>query len=356
MNTGPRNQHAIVRPSWLETRLEEVIDPNQIIVDAHHHLYDRPGLRYLLDEMLADVSTGHNVRTTVYVQARSMLRKTGPEQWKTLGETEFANGIAAMSASGSYGQARLCQGIVGAVDLHLGARVREVLQAHISAAGGACIEGGRFRGIRQSVAWDIDTSLLNPAYRVSEDMLANRGFREGFAQLAPLGLSFDAWLFFHQISQLTLLAREYPDTSIVLNHCGGILGSGRYKGCSDEVYQHWSSSLRELAKEPNVMIKLGGLGMRMCGMSFDNDPRAPSSQQLAERWRPWLETCIEYFGPERCMFESNFPVDKGNHSYLVGWNAMKRVVNGASSSEKDDLFWRSASRFYRIPPDSITNP
>jgi L-fuconolactonase len=341
--------HNAVRPAWLATRSEEPIDPAQPIVDAHHHLYDRPGSRYLLDDMLPDLRCGHDVRATVFVQARAMHRVDGPEVLRSIGETEFANGVAAMSASGNYGATRVCAGIVGLADLRLGDAVRPVLEAHVAAAGGPASQGGRFRGIRQPATWDVDASLLNPAYATSEDMLATREFRAGFAHLAPLNLTFDAWLFFHQIPRLTALARAFPTTPIVLDHCGGILGTGQYAGRRDDVFQQWKAALLDLAACPNVMVKLGGLGMRMSGFGFHIRECAPSSIDLADAWRPWIETCIEAFGAARCMFESNFPVDKGNHSYGVGWNAAKRLCSGASAEEKADLFWRSATRFYRLP-------
>lgn len=347
MTTPSHSQHAAIRPEWLSTRSEEVIDPRQVIVDAHHHLYDRPGIRYLQDDMLADLGGGHDVRATVFVQARAMYRARGPEAFKPVGETEFANGVAAMSASGQYGATQLCAGIVGAADLMLGAAVQPVLEAHIAAAP------ARFRGIRHMVAWDADSSLLNPAYEVSEDMMASSQFLAGFRCLAPLNLSFDAWLYFHQLPRLGKLARKFPDTSIVLDHCGGILGIGPYAGAGDEVFRRWKSGMRDLAACPNVRVKLGGLGMRISGFGFDTLERPASSEQLARCWRPWMETAIELFGAGRCMFESNFPVDKGAFSYGVGWNAMKRISAGASQDEKDALFWRSAARVYRLDPADL---
>jgi predicted TIM-barrel fold metal-dependent hydrolase len=344
--SAPHHLDAI-RPDWLAAQQEEPLDPAQPIIDAHHHLYDRPGTRYLLEDMLGDLRCGHDVRATVFVQARAMLRAGGPEAMKPIGETEFANGVAAMCASGAYGDVRVCAGIVGAADLRLGDAVRPVLESHIDAAG------HRFRGIRHIAAWDPDPALLNPAYPTTEDLLAAPEFRAGFAHLAPLGLGFDAWLFFHQIPRLTALARGFPQTPIVLDHCGGILGIGRYADRRDEVFGEWSAALRELATCPNVMVKLGGLGMRLSGIGFEARDHAPSSAELADAWRPWFERCIEVFGTARCMFESNFPVDKVSYGYAVGWNAMKRVVAGASADEKADMFWRSATRFYRLPtPDT----
>ena len=343
-----QRSHIAIRPDWLATRHEEAIDSDRPIVDAHHHLFDRPGWRYLLDDLLADVRSGHDVRATVCVQSRAMLRADGPEAMKPVGETEFANGVAAMSASGAYGDVRICAGIVGYADLRLGAAVRPVLEAHIAAAGGSAGQSGRFRGIRHIVVWDADPAMMNPAYPSTEDMLDSADFRAGFAELAPLGLSFDAWLLFHQIPRLTRLARTFPGTQIVLDHCGGVALTGPYAGRRDEIFSTWSNALKELATCPNVMVKLGGLGSRLSGFGFEDRPQAPSSAELADAWRPWMQTAIETFGPDRCMFESNFPMDKGSYSWVVGWNAMKRIAADLSTEEKDDLFWRSATRFYRL--------
>jgi L-fuconolactonase len=346
--SGHSGLHSKIRPEWLASRAEEPLEPGQPIIDAHHHLYDRSGTRYLLDEFAADICSGHNVRATVLVQARAMYRADGPEELKPVGETEFANAVAEQCASGGYGNLQVCAGIVGFADLTLGVAVRQVLEAHIAAGG------GRFRGIRQGAAWDPDPVLLNPAYAVRDDMLDKQDFRAGFALLAEYGLSFDAWLFFHQIPRLTALARAFPGTPIVLDHCGGILGLRGYAGRRDEVFRQWKTALLELAACPNVTVKLGGLGMKMCGFGFEAGERAPSSVELAEAWRPWIETVVAAFGSGRCMVESNFPVDKGGYSYAVLWNAMKRLFAGASDGERADVFWRTAARFYRLQIEGLS--
>jgi L-fuconolactonase len=345
--------HNMVRPDWLAATVEAALEPEQLVVDAHHHLYDRPGARYLLEEHLADLYSGHDVRATVLVQARAMYRTDGPPESQPLGETEFANGVAAMSASGGYGPARVCAGIVGYADLRHGDAVRPLLERHLAAAGGPAGEGGRFCGVRHSLTWDSDSSLLNHAYPLSEDMMEAPAFRAAFAHLAPLHLSFDAWLFFHQLPRLAALAQAFESTPIVLDHCGGILGVAGYAGRTGEVFVQWRSGLQQLARCPNVMVKLSGLGMRFGGFGFEDGEQAPSSQQLADAWRPWIETCIETFGPERCMFGSNFPVDKASYAYAIGLNALKRIVAGASPAEKDHIFWRSAQRFYRLHTPSL---
>jgi L-fuconolactonase len=228
-------------------------------------------------------------------------------------------------------------------DLRLGSAVRPVLEAHLQAGA------GRVRGIRQGLAWDSDPTLVNAAYGVTEDMSESDAFRAGFAQLAELGLSFDAWLLFHQIPRLTALARAFPQVPIVLNHCGGVLGSGRFHRRRDGVYPQWRSALRELATQQNVMVKLSGLGMRLSGFGFEALAQAPSSADLAAAWRPWMETCLESFGAARCMFGSNFPVDKGSYGYGVGLNAVQRILAGASAEEQADVLGRTAARFYCIP-------
>ena len=347
MNSSPT--HIPVRPEWLATTQEEALDPGLPVVDSHHHLYDRPDTRYLLDDILRDLGAGHDVRATIFVQARAMLRADGPAIERPIGETEFANGIAAMSASGQYGPTRLCAGIVGYADLMLGDAIRPVLEQHIAVAGGAAAGGGRFRGVRQPLTWDPDASLMNPVYPLDEHMTDSAGFRAGFAQLAPLQLSFEAWVFFHQLSRVAALAHAFPDTRIVVNHCGGVLGIASYKGRRDEVFQTWRSGLARLARCPNVMIKLSGLGMRLGGFGFESAPQAPSSTTLAAAWRPWIQTCLETFGAARCMYGSNFPVDKGSYAHGVGLNALKRLTQEASPTERDDIFWRSASDFYRLP-------
>ncbi len=331
-----------VRMDWLERTVEATLEPERPIVDPHHHLWERPDWVYMLDDLLVDINTGHNIVATVFVQCRSMHRAGGPEEFRPVGETEFVNGVAAMSASGGYGPAKICAGIVGHADLRLGARVQEVLEAHLRAGG------GRFRGIRHITAYDADPSLMNPAYSPPPGLLADATFREGFSRLAPLGLSFDAWLYHPQIDELTALAQSSPETRIVLDHVGGPLAIGAYAGKRDEVFPVWAASIRKLAQCPNVFVKLGGMGMRINGYDFHEQADPPSSETLAAAWKPYIDTCIEAFTPARCMFESNFPVDKGSYGYGVFWNACKRLASGASESEKTDLFAGAAARFYRI--------
>jgi L-fuconolactonase len=282
------------------------------------------------------------VVATVFVECRAFYKADGPAELRSLGETEFVNGVAAMSASGVYGDLRACAGIVGNVDLLLGDRAKGVLEKHLAAGG------GRFRGIRNSASWDADPDVLGPLNRLEAGFYLRDDFRAGFRHLAPMGLSFDAWLLEPQLPELIDLVRAFPDTTVVLDHVGTPLGRGRYTGRREERFPTWKANIQELARSPNVNVKLGGLAMAFCNFpSFLQEPRAPSSE-LADQWRPYIETCIEAFGPERCMFESNFPVDMGSCSYATLWNAFKHLAKGASAAEKTALFSGTASRVYKL--------
>jgi L-fuconolactonase len=335
--------HLAVRPDWLDRRREEIIEPDLPIVDPHHHLVDRSETgRYLLPELLADIAADHNITATVYLEWLSMYRAQGTAELRPVGEIEFANGVAAMAASGTYGNTRVCAGIVGYADLTLGAPVETVLEAMIAAGG------GRFRGIRFITASHPDQAAWGSAIIRPAGLLMAPKVREGFARLAPLGLSFDAWMYHTQLGELVDLARAFPATPIVLDHVGGAIGLGPYAGRRDEVFAEWSRRIRELALCPNVHIKLGGLGMRMFGFSHHMGELPPSSEELAAAWRPYIETCIAAFGSERAMFESNFPVDKGSCSYAALWNAFKRIAAGYSAAEKTALFAGTAGNFYKL--------
>jgi L-fuconolactonase len=331
-----------IRRDWLDRRKEPILEPALPIVDPHHHLWQRPAWRYLLDDLLLDTGSGHNIVATVYMEARSMYRDQGPEDMRPVGETEFANGIAAMCGSGICGKTRACAGIVGHADLTLGSRVEPVLSALMRAGS------ERFRGIRHGVSWDADPSIVNPASPVRPGLLANKTFRDGVAVLNRLGLSYDVSLYHPQINELADLASAFPDLRIVANHVGGVLGIGAYRGKRDEVFPRWQASIKALAARPNVYVKLGGLGQGYTGLGFNDDAEPPSSEMVAARFRPYIQTCIEAFGPSRSMFESNFPVDKISYSYAVFWNACKLMAKGASSTEKADLFAGSAARCYRL--------
>jgi predicted TIM-barrel fold metal-dependent hydrolase len=344
---------------WLALTDELPLDPNLPICDPHHHLWDWSTLpaadllpvvrvmpRYLLDEILADVGAGHNVVSTVFLECGAMYKKDGPASLRPVGETEFVNGIAAMSASGLYGTTRIAAGIVGTADLRLGAAVGAVLDAQIAAGG------GRFRGIRHSAAFDPDPAM--PKFRTNPpaQLYLRDDFRQGFAELAPRQLTFDAWCYHPQIPEVTALARAFPETTIVLNHVGGPLGIGAYAGKTDEVYAAWRASIAELATCPNVVVKLGGINMVINGFGWHERSRPPSSQELCDATRHFYEFAIERFGADRCMFESNFPVDLVSCSYTVLWNAFQRLTANASATEKALLFHDTAARVYQLAAPS----
>ena len=328
----------------LAAAAEPAIEPDLPIIDPHHHLWDFPKHRYLLEELLADTGSGHNVEQTVFIECAAFYRPDVGKPMRVVGEVEFVNGIAAMAASGRYGSTKVAAGIVGMADLTLGAAVEDVLTAQVQAGG------GRFKGIRHAAGWEDKTSEIhishtNPPRHLYRD---HKTFREGLAVLGKMGLSFEAWLYHPQLDDLIDLARSFPDQPIVLNHVGGPLGLGWYRERQPEEFDSWRRSILELAKCDNVSMKLGGLGMKLNGFGFETRDAAPSSDELAAAWRPFIETCIEAYGADRCMFESNFPVDKISGSYGNYWNAFKKLAAGSSADEKAALFKGTAERFYRL--------
>ncbi len=335
---------------WLALTVEEALEPDLPICDPHHHLWDFHTTyiapRYLLDEILVDLNSGHNIVSTVFIECGAMFKAEGPEAMRPVGETEFVNGIAAMSASGLYGPTRVAAGIVGTANLRLGDAVAEVLEAQIEAGG------GRFRGIRLGATWDASEEVPNHRTQPPEGLLLRSDFRAGFAHLAPRDLTFEVWCYHHQIPEATDLARAFPETTIILDHFGGPIGIGPYAGRADEVLAQWRGNIDALADCPNVVAKLGGINMVVNGFGWHEQPRPPTSQELLDATRHYYEYTLEQFGVERCMFESNFPVDKESCSYTVLWNTFKRLTSGYSADEKAQLFHDTAARVYRINPPS----
>lgn len=330
--------------AWLALTIEEPVDPDLAICDPHHHLWDRPDSRYLLHELLEDTGDGHLITETVFIECNSMYRKNGPENFSPVGETEFVQGIAAQSASGGYGDTKVAAGIVGYADLNLGDQVTGVLESHIAASR------NRFRGIRNSSCWDENPdirSYKNPP----RGMLADSKFRKGFGALEKLGLSFDAWLYHTQLPELADLARAFPGVTIILDHIGGPIGIGSYAGKQDEVFQLWKDGIAELASCQNVVIKLGGFGMPLGGHGWHEREAPASSKELANVVGPYYRFCIEKFGVDRSMFESNFPVDKVSASYTVLWNSFKHMTEDFSPTERSALFRDTAVRTYRLSND-----
>ena len=326
--------------SWLDQVIEPVVDPNQRICDPHHHLWDHPTHRYLLDEFLIDVNDGHRVEHTVFVECASMYRATGDEAFKPVGETEFVNGIAAMSASGNYGEPRIASAIVSFADL-MSPQIERVLASHASASE-------RFRGIRHAAGWHPDSAIRNSHSDPFEGMLSSPQFRRGFKILVDQGWSFDAWLYHSQIDELTDLASTFPEANIVLDHFGGPLGIGPYAGQATQVFENWKRSVSVLSQLENVKVKLGGLVMPVNGFGLHKRAQPPTSDELVALTRQYYLAAIEFFGVERCMFESNFPVDRQSCSYRVLWNAFKKLVQDFSTDERDQLFYRTAMETYRI--------
>ncbi|WP_394728295.1 amidohydrolase family protein [Altererythrobacter sp. GH1-8] len=340
---------------------EEILEPDLPIIDPHHHLWDHrplvalfpeprhrfiesilPVANYGFDHFRADLATGHNIIATVFMECSAFYRAYGEEAMKVVGEVEYVNGVAAQSASGLYGDQRLCAGIIGHADLMLGADVAPVLERLQAAAP------DRFKGIRYAAAWDADPEVLGPPIQKTEGLYRDPVFRQGFAQLGKLGLSFDAWIVEPQIPDVIDLARAFPDQPICLDHCGTPLGMASYTGKLHERFDIWRHNIHELAKCDNVQIKLGGLAMHNCAMPEEGPAAGVGSDTLAALWRPYIETCIEAFGTRRAMFESNYPVDRWGATYPVLWNAFKRLTRKASADEKADLYAGNAARFYRI--------
>ncbi len=337
---------------------EAILEPELKIIDPHHHLWDlRPLLGsfpeprhpfldalvlsayYNFDTLLADATGGHNVIGTVFMECGAYYRAGADDALKPVGEVEFVNGVAAQSASGLYGSIRLCDAIIGHADLTRGSQAGAVLDALMAASP-------RFKGIRHAAAWDADPEVLGPPFHASAGLYLDATFREGFAELGNRGLTFDAWLLEPQLGDVLSLARAFPDQPICLDHCGTPLGMASYHGKLHERFDTWRAMIHELAKCPNVHIKLGGLAMSFAGMPDHGPAAGLSSEVLAAMWRPYIETCIEAFGPERGMFESNYPVDKWGASYATLWNAFKHLTIGASADEKAALYAGTAARFY----------
>ena len=325
--------------AWLASHVEEILEPDLPIVDPHHHLWRRPGSDYLFPELLADLTSGHAVRATVFEECHSMYRADGPEELRSLGETEFATGVAAMSASGGFGPVRACAGIVGNIDLMLGDRVAPLIERHLASSD------GRFAGVRYSTAWHAHPKVHKVA--PEPHRLADPRVRAGLACLAKRDLAFDAWVYHEQIGEVADVAAALPDLRIVLCHFGTPILGGPNTNRGAEVFQEWRTAMTALARHPNVAVKLGALPVRRTGPGREAGGKPLSSIEIAEAWRPWVEVCVEAFGADRCMFESNFPVQKRWCSYAVFWNACKRLAAGASAGEKVALFTGTAMAVYR---------
>ncbi len=340
--TGFGRIHKPYQP-WLDLQpAEDALLPELPIIDPHHHLWDYPGYRYLVPEFAADLAGGHNVLATIYAECVSMYRADGPKRLKPLGEIEFAVGEAAQSASGLHGETKIAHAVIGFADLTLGDAVEDVLAAEIEAAN------GRFRGIRFTTSWDPSAEVIGSPHDDRPHVIAEPAVRAGLKVLGRMGLTFDVWTFFTQLDELVAAIDATPDLTFVIDHCGGPLGYGPYAHDRAEHYRAWKAALAQVAERPNVVCKVGGILGRGATFDYLHADRPPTSVELANIWRPWFEPTIEMFGADRCMFESNFPLEKMGTSYTVLWNTFKRTVSSASNDERRALFAGTAERVYRL--------
>ena len=340
-DAGKKKPHVpAVRPEWLSLRQEAAVEPSLSIVDAHVHLWDFSTPPFFGADLVADASSGHDVTASVFIECMMAYAEDGQQELRPVGETRF---VASQAQSASSDRHKVAAAIMGAADLALGDAVRPVLEAHVEAGG------GRFRGIRTRAAWDADpVAGYGAAATAPEGLLRQTSFQQGVRCLGTMGLTLDVWLFHTQLADVVALAKACPEVPIAVNHVGGPLGVGRYAGQRDEVFATWLDRVRELARCPNIYIKLGGLGISRMGFGFDAVAEPLSSDELAQAWGPYLTSCIEAFGPQRSLFGSNFPVDKAVCSYTVLWNCFKKITAGYSESERLAMFASNARKLYRI--------
>ena len=329
---------------WLALTTEETLEPEIAICDPHHHFWvHRPEpadyQQYLLPDLAGDVNSGHNVHSTVFIEVRCEYRTDGPDEMKPVGEVEYVQTIADASSSGSHGPTKAAAAIIGHADLKLGEGVRPVLEAMQAASP------NRFRGVRHSVGWDESRELAN---REIKGALGTDGYRAGAKVLAGMGLILENSLYFHQASELADFARALPELTIVLNHIGGLVRVGPYANRDEYVLPEWRKGIELMAKAPNIVLKLGGVGQTRFAYGWDERETPVGSEELAETLGPLMNHCIEQFGPERCMFESNYPVDKISYSYNVLFNAFKRLSKSYSATDRANLFHGTAARVYNI--------
>jgi predicted TIM-barrel fold metal-dependent hydrolase len=320
---------------WRALVDEPVVDPAQRIVDPHHHLWPAGGpLPYGVEELIADTSSGHCVERTVFVECRASYRTDGPPEFAPVGETEFVAGAA--EASGG-----LIAGIVGHADLRL-ANLDDVLDAHTDAGRGL------FRGIRHALSRSDPSAGLSIPGRAPAALFADPAFRTGVARLGARGLTYDCWHFHFQNREFLELARAVPETTMVLDHFGTPLGVGPWAGERESIFDDWRRDIADIARCENVVAKLGGLAMPDNGFGWETADRPPTSDEfVAAQGRYYLHT-LERFGADRCMFESNFPVDRMSLSYPVLVNGVKKILTGCSDAERDAVFAGTANRVYRL--------
>ncbi|MCP3934168.1 MAG: amidohydrolase family protein [Actinomycetia bacterium] len=324
---------------WLALVTEEIVDPSQRIIDPHHHLWGSHGsIPYTLADLHRDTESGHNIEATVFVECRSSYRTDGPEHLRPIGETEFVTTSAAASTDSGKAEIR---GIVAHADLRLD-QLDEVLDGHVAAGGDL------FKGIRHAGSHAIDPTGMYIPGRAPAGLYEDVNFQRGVVRLGERGLTYDTWQYHYQLDELTHLAAAAPETTIVLDHLSTPLGVGRFEGCHDEIFPVWRAGIAALARFPNVVAKLGGMAMPDNGFGWHQGERPPTSDEFVVAQRRWYLEMIEHFGPRRCMFESNFPVDRWSISYHVMWNGLKKIAADFTADERDQMFYRTASDIYRL--------
>jgi len=328
------------RHEWLAQRVEQAIDPAQPIIDPHHHLWSRPSSTYLAAELHADTSRSHNITHTVFVECAASYDDEAAAGFEPVGETRFVAAEAA--AMRDMGGSELAA-IAGHADLTMGPRLREVLHAHIEAGQGL------FRGIRHGANWSAHPDVKNGHHNPPPHLFLDTDFQAGVQLLAELDLSLEAWQYFDQLSELAALAQAVPACTIIVNHLGAPLGIGPHATDRAGMLELWRSGLTEVAAQPNTVLKVGGIGMEhYYGTGWADLDAPPSSEQAAEYWQDVVHFAIDAFGPNRCMFESNFPVDRQTLPYTVLWNALQILATPYTAEEQQALFTGTAARAYRI--------
>ena len=326
---------------WLALVSEDIIDPSRAIIDPHHHLWRWRTSTYLLEQLRQDTNSGHRVEKTVFVECGARYNKEASEHLRPVGETVFVEEIARASRDPENGRGAQVAGIVAHADLRL-SDLDEVLDAHQSAANGL------FRGIRHAGALDPHPEVLKIPGRAPEGLYAEDTFRRGVVRLGERGLTYDTWHYHHQNEDFRDLAAAVPGTTMVLDHFGTPLGVGPYAGKREEIYARWRDDIAAIAECPNVVAKLGGLAMPDNGFGWDRRATPATSDEFVALQGRYYRHAIECFGAERCMFESNFPVDRWSISYAVLWNGLKRIAAAYGEAEQAAMFYGTAARVYRI--------
>ena len=345
MNTN-KSPHLPVRQEWLNQHIEDPISPNIPIIDPHHHLWDVGFGRYYIEELLEDInSSGHNILSTVYIMSSSNTKiysKDGLEEFKPLTEIEFATSEGKRADLIPNNKVKVNASIVGSVDLTYGNKLQPVLEKAVN------ISEGRLKGIRMLLASHTDPRISSGAVKSDLGLMLHPNFIDGAKCVQDANLSLDFWIYHTQLNEMEKIARALPDLTIILNHIGGPIHIGEYEGKQAATHREWRSAMMRLSRIPNINVKLGGLGMAVNGAKFHNSKFPPNSVQLSDVWKPWIYETIDMFGFDRCMFESNFPVDKGSCSYGALWNAFKIIAKDMSDDEINKLFSKNAAKIYKI--------